>query len=405
MQFLTWTFQSYLMLWGVYVEYAKSTEYVVNWTMPQCVICLKMIMIAYDVFDGRKGNAEKLKEDRLEEVILEDTSKKVENFGFPNPLEFLSYSTFYITVLVGPQMSLYHYRKFIDTTDIKKCKSVDDFRSETRKIAGAKFLTAAFLMWFINFQCPYYLDVSKFDNENGIFFTEFGFLEKVMFITFFGNLKFLNYISTWMLVEGSLILSGVGTSFEKLNRHDRDKKLHHYHCTNAHFFNFLKATTMYEYVMYFNMNTNKWAFTYLFKRLAFLGNRDLSQLITLMYLALWHGNFPGYFTCFFYEFIILLAEGKMIKAGLYVKGWQPDVADKNQTQSNKIVHFLRAILQKFLHVGILTGYCMIDFCLLNIPKFLRVWKATYFYGQVFVVGQFLIASLVISLSRGKRKRE
>ena len=90
MQFLTWTFQSYLMLWGVYVEYAKSTEYVVNWTMPQCVICLKMIMIAYDVFDGRKGNAEKLKEDRLEEVILEDTSKKVENFGFPNPLECLT---------------------------------------------------------------------------------------------------------------------------------------------------------------------------------------------------------------------------------------------------------------------------------------------------------------------------
>ena len=47
---------------------------------------------------------------------------------------------------------------------------------------------------------------------------------------------------------------------------------------------------------------------YLYKRLKWLGNKDASQLGTLVYLALWHGIHTGYFHNFFMEYIIMFAE-------------------------------------------------------------------------------------------------
>lgn len=47
---------------------------------------------------------------------------------------------------------------------------------------------------------------------------------------------------------------------------------------------------------------------YIFKRLKFLGNKDISQATTLFFLAIWHGLFSGYFMNFFLEFPIIKFE-------------------------------------------------------------------------------------------------
>ncbi len=47
---------------------------------------------------------------------------------------------------------------------------------------------------------------------------------------------------------------------------------------------------------------------YVFKRLKFLGNKDVSQGTTLLFLALWHGLHSGYFMCFLLEFLIVTFE-------------------------------------------------------------------------------------------------
>jgi hypothetical protein len=49
-------------------------------------------------------------------------------------------------------------------------------------------------------------------------------------------------------------------------------------------------------------------FRYLFKRLRFLGNKTLSHVITLMFLAAWHGIYIGYFICFMTEYFYINAE-------------------------------------------------------------------------------------------------
>lgn len=47
---------------------------------------------------------------------------------------------------------------------------------------------------------------------------------------------------------------------------------------------------------------------YVYKRLRFLNNRNISQLCSLVFLAVWHGLSTGYFMCFFLEFLIINGE-------------------------------------------------------------------------------------------------
>jgi len=405
-QILTWSFQVAFLTYGYSFAYGKNTEYVVNWTMTQCVITLKLIQISTDISDGlkmardgKKNSEVDVKKssssssspppDRLEEIINQES--------FPNLLEFFSYSTYYNTVLVGPQMTLSHYRNYVDAVHIKKAGFIN-FRSETRKTGTKKFMLGIFMMAFFALFAGKYLDDNIWQSENSVFFTKYNYYQKVLFITVYGNLKMFRYVSTWSLVEGSLILAGMGTAYSKLNRKDENKTLHHNHCSNASFSGMVKSTLMSDYVEVFNINTNKWCFTYLFKRLAFLGNKNLSQILTLMFLAVWHGYFSGYFTCFMYEFIVLLAEKQMLKAGLFIKGY---ISAQNSTLKSKIIYFLRGILQKIFQVLLLSGYAVIDFSLLRFEHYWRVWKSVYFYGIVVCLVQYLLASLVIKVRDGK----
>lgn len=49
-------------------------------------------------------------------------------------------------------------------------------------------------------------------------------------------------------------------------------------------------------------------FRHVFKRLKFLGNKSVSHISTLVFLAVWHGLHSGYFMCFFMEFLIVMVE-------------------------------------------------------------------------------------------------
>lgn len=47
---------------------------------------------------------------------------------------------------------------------------------------------------------------------------------------------------------------------------------------------------------------------HVFKRLKFLGNKTLSHVATLVFLAIWHGLHSGYILCFSMEFFIITVE-------------------------------------------------------------------------------------------------
>lgn len=60
-----------------------------------------------------------------------------------------------------------------------------------------------------------------------------------------------------------------------------------------------------HYVTSFNLQTNQWVLKYVYKRLKFLGNRNISHISALMFLAVWHGFHSGYYMTFFMEFVII----------------------------------------------------------------------------------------------------
>ena len=47
---------------------------------------------------------------------------------------------------------------------------------------------------------------------------------------------------------------------------------------------------------------------YAYSRLKWLGNKLLSFAVTMVFVSLWHGLWPGYFLCFFHELMCVQAE-------------------------------------------------------------------------------------------------
>ena len=60
----------------------------------------------------------------------------------------------------------------------------------------------------------------------------------------------------------------------------------------------LVATTGTSFNKAFNMKTGEWLGYYVFKRLRFFNNIHISQLITMIFVAAWHGLCSGYFVSF-----------------------------------------------------------------------------------------------------------
>lgn len=69
-----------------------------------------------------------------------------------------------------------------------------------------------------------------------------------------------------------------------------------------------KAKKFGDIIEAFNTQTNDWVAHYIFKRLKFLGNKNLSYIVTLLFLAVWHGFRSGYYMAFAMEFTEILVE-------------------------------------------------------------------------------------------------
>lgn len=52
---------------------------------------------------------------------------------------------------------------------------------------------------------------------------------------------------------------------------------------------------------------------YVFKRLKFLGNRQASWALTMLFMGLWHGVWPGYYINFSLEMLAIMAERTVSK--------------------------------------------------------------------------------------------
>ncbi|CAG2163269.1 unnamed protein product [Oppiella nova] len=120
---LNLTFCMTYLLWGYYVTQIGS-EYSFTWTIPQCVLTLRLIALTFDVYDGHRNasikssnsspnNAKKGSQTVDRQLINEDTAVA----EIPTLLELLSHSYFPGSVLIGPQVKYKNYLKYIESNE------------------------------------------------------------------------------------------------------------------------------------------------------------------------------------------------------------------------------------------------------------------------------------------------
>ncbi|XP_054267493.1 lysophospholipid acyltransferase 5-like isoform X1 [Macrosteles quadrilineatus] len=343
--------------------YVTSTEtYDIKWTMPQCVLTLRLTGLAFDLYDGARPPES-----------LSAENKKVALSKCPSILEIMAHSYFPASFLVGPQFSMKRYQDFVDgkfrgsETGLPDCLGAAAYRS----------LTGVFYLAIYQLGCLYFPDDYLISEE----FLSLGIIKRLFYMGIWGHIALYKYICIWLLCEGVCI--EIGLTYNGKDEKDKPKWDG---CANVDLMKFEGATKFGHYVESFNINTNHWVAQYIYKRLKFLGNRYLSQLGVLLFLAVWHGLHSGYYMCFFLEFTCLVMEKDL-----------ESMLARNQKAleflSQPGVSHARWVVLK-LYTLVFMGYCMAPFVLLSVHKWFAAFVNTLFVGHALWMGWHLYRPLV-----------
>jgi len=336
----------------IYGYYATEASYI-TWTMPGCVLCLRMIGLAFDCHDGTK---EKLRPEQIERAL-----KKV-----PSLLEITAFSLNFNGVLIGPQFPFVTHDllvsgKLIDSTEPPKTVLL----SMKTLMHGIGMLVLHQVMCSESFFPTSYL-------ESDEYFTK-PFWYRIAFISLNGIFYFHKHVATWTIIRGGNILTGIG--YQKKNEIVSFDKF-----KNVDYKNFHLAQSNHDVIRGFNLCTNDWAARYIFKRCIWMGNKNVSHALTLLFLAVWHGTDLCYFTSFTHEFMVVNAEKEFWSASEKVRwisglpGWFKNFVG-------------------YVYMNVTWGFATIDFRLVN-QSFWKVWKSIYHCHQIFFILMWSVSALI-----------
>uniref|UniRef100_F6VQS7 Lysophospholipid acyltransferase 5 n=1 Tax=Ornithorhynchus anatinus TaxID=9258 RepID=F6VQS7_ORNAN len=393
----TFCFQMAYLLAGYY--YTATDQYDIKWTMPHCVLTLKLIGLAIDYYDGgkdqvgpgegtarprggraggegagwgraageevRAGLADRARAPRPvppAQRALSAEQRDQALRGVPSLLEVAGFSYFYGAFLVGPQFSMNNYMKLV------RGEMTDDPGKKPNSVGPALRRLGLGLFYLVGYTLfsPYITDDYLLTAD----YASRPFWFRCVYMMVWGKFVLYKYVTCWLVSEGVCILSGLG-----YNGRDAQGRPRWDACANMKVWLFETTPLFNGTIASFNINTNSWVAWYIFKRLKFLGNKLLSQGITLLFLALWHGLHSGYLVCFQLEFLIIIVE-------------------RQATQLIRESPFLSALadvtlLKPFFYLAqqtvhwVFMGYSMTAFCLFTWDKWFQVYKSVYFMGHVF----------------------
>uniref|UniRef100_A0A1B6D3K0 Lysophospholipid acyltransferase 5 n=1 Tax=Clastoptera arizonana TaxID=38151 RepID=A0A1B6D3K0_9HEMI len=342
----------------------SSETYEINWTMPQCVLTLRLTGLAIDLYDGKQP---------VESLSV--TSKKLALTEVPSLLEVYAHVYFPGSFLVGPQFPMRRYKDYI-ATKFSNPGTLPDCLNAAGTCLGLG------LIYLVIFQVGYI-----YFNDNYLLSPEFEakcLISRLFFMGIWGHVALYKYVCIWKICEGVCVTSGITH-----NGVGPDGNAKWDGCKNIDIKTFEGATNFGHYVESFNINTNQWVLQYIYKRLKFLGNKYLSQIGVLLFLALWHGFNSGYYMCFFMEFVCLVMEKDLTS----ILNKNMDALEFLNRSGAKQLTWV--ILK--LYTLVFMGYCMAPFVLLSIHKWFRVYMSVFFIGHVLWMGWLGYKPLVIKL--------
>uniref|UniRef100_H3CRG8 Lysophospholipid acyltransferase 5 n=1 Tax=Tetraodon nigroviridis TaxID=99883 RepID=H3CRG8_TETNG len=363
----SFVFQMVYLLAGYY--YTATEEYDIKWTMPHCVLTLKLIGLSFDYYDGGK-----------EAVFQRAQQKGAALTSVPSLLEVLGFS-YYGGFLVGPQFTLQSYQKLVagELTDCPGKPPNSVLPAMKRFAVGFLFLVIYAIF------SPYYPDSYFLTDE----FEAQPFWYRCVFMLLWAKFNLYKYVTCWLIAEGVCILSGLGYNGVAEGKHQWDA------CANMKVWLFETTPRFQGTIDSFNINTNEWAGRNVFKRCRFLGNKALSHILTLLFLTVWHGLHSGYLICFSMEFLIITVEKRFAS----LVNDSPTLT----RLANSSLYPLIYVVQQFLH-WFFMAYSLVPFCLLTYDKWLKVQMSVYFLGHVFFIVAFLSVPYLRKMFVPKKER-
>ncbi|XP_040190739.1 lysophospholipid acyltransferase 5-like [Rana temporaria] len=342
-------FQLGYLLFGYY--YTATDDYDIKWTMPHCVLTLKLIGLGFDYYDGGRAMTSLTPEQQRYAVL-----------GVPTLMEVCGFSYYYGGFLVGPQFPMVKYLSLVkgELSDVEGQIPNSVVPAMKRLCLGLFFLTVYMVLG------PYLPD-SYFLTEE---YANQPLWYRCVYMTVWGKITLYKYVTCWLVTEGVCILSGLGYN-EKDDRGEPRWDA----CANMKVWQFETTPLFTGTIASFNINTNDWVARYVFKRLRFLGNKAISQAAALFFLAIWHGLHSGYLLCFSLEFLIVVVEKKAIEL-------VRDSPLLSQISSMSLLRPPIYLVQQLIH-WLFMGYPLVAFCLFTWDKWLKVYLSVYFMGHLF----------------------
>lgn len=274
----TFIFHMGYLLIGYY--YTSTDTYTIAWTMPHCVLVLRLIGLSFDVSDGQRP---------VEELSVENKKNCLQTP--PGLLELYAFALFPASLLIGPQFPFRRFDRFANK----------EFYYGGNIEAGLKRGAIGVVYLVMNQLGTAYLSDDYLLSDE---FSELCMVNRWALLGLWGKFTLYKYISMWLLCEGAAMCFGL--TFVAFNEEKNEADWTG--CANIWLLRFENASRYQHYIDSFNMNTNYWTAEYVYKRLKFLNNRLISQLVALMFLAVWHGFHSGYYVCFLLEFTIMYFE-------------------------------------------------------------------------------------------------
>ncbi|KAM3719154.1 Lysophospholipid acyltransferase [Dirofilaria immitis] len=263
-------------------NYSETDSYDINWTTPFCVMTLRFIGLVMDVYDGQKPVG------KLETYQTQTAIKKS-----PNLLEIAAFGYFFCGTFAGPLFTLSRFRSFIAGEYLDNKKEV--------RISGlmpslGRFVTACF--YIIIYQWGVLWIPNEYFNSPEFFALSFRWKYVSGYVPFICHSQHSDVVQ-----EGAAILAGIAYNGKDSKGNDRWDGVRDVHIIGWEF-----GLDFQSVIDSFNVGTNTFAKNHLYRRLRWLGNQTYSHLITLVYLAVWHGYHLGYFILFVLEFGCVLAQ-------------------------------------------------------------------------------------------------
>ncbi|XP_069038530.1 lysophospholipid acyltransferase 5 isoform X2 [Lepisosteus oculatus] len=368
-------FQMMYLLLGYY--YTATDQYDIKWTMPHCVLTLKLVGLAFDYYDGGK-----------DPETLSSEQKKSALLSVPSFLEVCGFSYFYGGFLVGPQFTLRSYQSLVngELTDCPGERPNSIFPAIKRFSLGLVCLSI-YTIGSPSFPDSYLLS-EQFEAQP--------FWYRCLYIIIWGKITLYKYVSCWVIAEGVCILSGLG-----YNGRDAAGVALWDACANMKVWQYETTPLFTGTIAAFNTNTNAWVARHVFKRLKFLGNKMASQAATLFFLAIWHGLHSGYLVCFSLELIIVVAERQALAL-------VRDSPALTRLSHSPVVYPVTYVLQQTVH-WLFMGYPLIPFCLFTWDKWVKVYTSIYFCGHVLFLSSLLVMPYLrralVPRKKGSEKKE